>query len=406
MKKFIVPLITVMVVSIILAGCVPGAAPAPPTAAPPTAPEVPAEYQELIDEGLVDPNLVLNPYEGLAIKPDGTPYVFRGTYILLSLDWMLNVERLATSLLTRAGADFSTFDANMDAQAQIGYLEDLRALTPPDALLIHPVHEDLLVPAVEAMVEAGIPVFDEDVPTHTDKVTCWAYHRQLPPVGQNLMGEWFVQKAEERGEMIYIYEIWGTRAMEISRDRNQAFHEVVDECPLITVMESPDSQWSNEITADLVLAAFPAHPELNAIYHHGGGEDGAISALKTLGLLKPIDDPDHIILASGNCGTEIVEAIKRGEADAFTTHEPWDLADIIVKAMLTNVVLGQPVPHEIISPMRVVSADNLYTAKRFGATAVYPLMPKKQWDLWPVLDTSTGLLDANFNPIGLATPTK
>jgi len=38
MKKFIVPLVAVMVVSIILAGCVPGAAPAPPVTPPPVTP--------------------------------------------------------------------------------------------------------------------------------------------------------------------------------------------------------------------------------------------------------------------------------------------------------------------------------------------------------------------------------
>ncbi len=83
--------------------------------------------------------------------------------------------------------------------------------------------------------------------------------------------------------------------------------------------------------------------------------------------------------------------------------------DTIVKAAFTSAILGLPLPTDFFPmPMVVVTKENMYTEKLFGATFIYPWMPA-DYNLWPVLDTTAGmLLDGNTYteiPGGLPTPT-
>ena len=146
------------------------------------------------------------------------------------------------------------------------------------------------------------------------------------------------------------------------------------------------------------MDAFTAHPELNALYCHGGGGSGAIEGLKAIDRLLPPGDPNHVITAFNDCDTVTVETLDAGKLDAFGTHQSWDLCDTVVKLALTYVVLGKEVPGNIDIPMQLITVENIDTLEgRVLGAPVYPRMPTGKWDLWPVLD-ATGL--------GIETPTK
>ena len=405
MKRVLLAAVVVaMLVQLILAGCG-GSTEESPTPAP-TA--TPAPSGPVMTEW----GLPLNPYEGLAVKEDGTPYVFALSPFFLGVDFMVNAEGIMESLIERAGGEFITFDAGMDPQQQIAYIEDLIAVKHPDALIISPCDETMLAAVCEQAMDAGIDVyvwaFDLNTPAGEGRVTTVCRNWEVN--GSDKIGQYYVDYAESTGEHLYIYELWGLRSQELCIERHAGFRSVVDQCSLITVIESPDCQWSDEVAYDLVVDAFTAHPELNALYAMGGGGTGSIQALQSIGRLVPPGDPGHVLTAFNDTDTLTVETLDAGDLDAFGTHQSWDLVDAVVKLAFWHTVLKQPVPSDIDIPMKVITRDNIDVEEGavFGAP-VYPRMPMGLWDEWPVLDTSMGVSPMIVGPdgdyIGIDTPT-
>jgi len=398
MKKSVILLMTIVIVaSLAIVGCAKAPAPAEP------------EYEPVMTEW----GLELNPYEGLAVKPDGSPYFFAHAPFFLGVDFMVNAEGIMESLITRAGADYVTFDPGFDVESQIGYVEDLIAVKHPDAIIMSPVDEHMLAPVCEQAMAAGIDVYvwAFDLKTEVGKGTFCNVCRDWEVGGSDMIGQYFVDYAESTGEHLNILELWGMRSQDLDQERHCGFRCPVDQCDLCTVIETPDCQWSDELAASLVTDAFTAHPELNALYAHGGGGSGAIEGLRAIGRLVPPGNPDHVITAFNDCDTLTVETLDAGNLDAFGTHQSWDLCDVVVKLAFTHTILGQPIPGKIDVPMKVITRDNIDTEEGsvLGAP-VYPRMPVGQWDIWPVLDTSLGvspgLVGPDGNYVEIETPTK
>jgi len=354
------------------------------------------ELQELVAKGTIDPNLLMNPYEGLAIKPDGSPYRFANSPFFMGVDYLVNNEGIIASLCKRAGGEYSMFDPGADIQKELAWIEDIIALDRADIIILLPVDEKMSGTACKLAMEAGIPVFPQGVDLADPDAKVTVVRRHWVNAGANVIGQWFVDYAEETGEELHLFEVWGMRSLDIEQERHTGFRKPVDQCDLITVMESADTDFTDEKTADLVIDAFTAYPELNAIYVHGGGGTGAIEGLRAIGRLVPADDPNHVITALNDCDTVTVEALDEGRLDAFGTHGPWDLGDTAVKLALTYAVLGQPVVARVDIAMQVCTIENIDTLRQLGGPAAWPRMPAGQWDLWPVLDATE---------LGIETPT-
>jgi len=401
-KKFIIPLMTVaVVVSIVFAGCAqPTPTPTPEPAPAPeqiTAKDIP-ELQSLIASGAVDPDLPLNPFgEDFAVKPDGTPYVIAGSYLFLGVDGLSQGAKLQKSLVERAGGEYIDFDPAMDAQEQIGYLENLATAIKPDCLVIQTVNENLLIPAVDKVVAAGIPVITWDITAFTDSITSFIQHDFDGPQGSCIVGQYYVDRAQSEGRTFHVFEIWGQRAMQTSVDRHNGFRTPIDLHPeLVTVTESLDSNWSAEICANLVMDAFTADPTLDAIFQHGGGLAGTVEGLRSIDRLLPVDDPGHVVMANNDIDTALIEAMKEGNIEVTGSHCSPELQDTAIQAAFTYVILGQAIPNPINLPMYLMTPENVESLSILGLP-IYTELPKGQWDLWPALDCTE---------VGVPPPTK
>jgi len=404
MKKIFIPLMVVVVTVLVLTGCMPGApeeappvTPPPVTPPPVTPPEAPAApitagdlpaYQELISKGIVSPDLVINPFgEDFAVKPDGTPFKFALTEIFLAVDSLAQGEKMCKSILERAGAEVISFDPGADPAKQVAFLEDLAATIQPDGLLIQPVNELALTPAIEKAHAAGITVvvFDFILPTDVMVSTCW--HWFDGPQGSNQVGQYLVDRATAENRQLNVFEVWGDMATDSAHRRHAGFHSAIDQCPLITVRESGDTKWSVETCAAFVMDAFTVYPELNAVYTMGGEAPGVIDGLRAAGKLFPPEDPRHVIAALNDVDSPVAEALATGYIDACGSHSGMDMMDVGAQVLMVSCVLGQPVPKRVDIPMVLLTGDTIETVKLLGIP-VYPVLPKGQWDIWPVSDIS------------------
>jgi ribose transport system substrate-binding protein len=345
MKKFIVPLVTVAVVaSILFAGCVPGAAPTPPTPPAPTVagPAAPPA------KGM----LAGNPFEGLAVKPDGTPYYFAYEFIFLYNPYMAFAGGVWEDYMQKAGAQYTLHDANLDVSKEIAMLEDL-VVMKPDAVLVHPVDGWAVMPIVDKLTKAGIPVFNYCVECPTETIVSYveANHYEM---GKTI-GKWTADYFAAQGVPGNVFECQGLIKTFIAMGRHDGFMAAI-EGTNVSMVPGPDCAWADEECCNNVISAFPAHPEYNCVYTHGGMLDGATSGLRTVGRLYPVGDPNHVVAVSIDANDATCALIRDGWADAVVSHDPWPEVDYITKAMFTNVILGQPVPYKDL-----VLASPIYT---------------------------------------------
>jgi len=396
MKKFVVPLLAVtVVVALILGGCAkPAEGPTFEPAPDVKAKDIPA-LAPLVARGQVDGDLDWNPFWGFFAKPDGSPYKIAYTCSTLEVEPMAQAVKMLEDFLPRfglgpKGENWTTFGAGFVLEQQIGFFEDMAVSMEPDWFMCHSVSAELEIPVAEKMVyDLGIPVFTLDCGIDTDAVTSFIAHKFEGPGGTDILGEWLVDDLERRGygpdNPCTVAELWGMREMLTAQLRSEGFHKVIDSVPWITVIQTADTNWAEEQTATITADTVMAHPEIVALFHHGCGGAGMVPGLESIGLLLPLDDPDHIIIASNDAEIAMWDAIRDGVADTCSSHGGVEPTDVCLQVAMTSVILGQPVEKFYQCPFLMIHAGNIDTIQ-IGGVPPYPGLPRGQWDTWVPCD--------------------
>jgi len=288
--------------------------------------------------------------------------------------------------LGEKGENWTTFGAGFNLDYQIGFFEDMAASMNPDWFMCHSVSAELEIPVVEKMVyELGIPVFTLDCGIDTAAVTSFIAHKFEGPGGTDILGEWLVDELERRGygpdNPCTVAELWGMREMATAQLRSVGFHKVIDRVPWITVIQTADTNWAEEQTATITADTVMAHPEIVALFHHGCGGAGMVPGLESIGLLKPLEDPEHIIIASNDAEIAMWDSIIDGVADTCSSHGGVEPTDVCLQVAMTNVILGQPVESFYQCPFLMIDKSNIDTIQ-IGGVPPYPGLPRGRWDVW------------------------
>jgi ABC-type sugar transport system substrate-binding protein len=238
-------------------------------------------------------------------------------------------------------------------------------------------------------MDSGIAVYAYDIEIYSSARTpyAWAHHDFDGPAGSNVIGEYYAQLADT-GKQLNILTMATNHSMETNLERERGFLAGLNDHPNITVMVSPDNQGSDEIAASIVMDAFTAHPDLNALYILAAGSTGGVVGLEQIGRLLPIDDPNHVIVAVNDCDTRIVQGIDDGNVDGCGSHGPVDMAGVLSNLIFLHLVVGEPIVSDVSIPMVFISHENVDTLQRFGVPGAWPRLPTEKWDLWPVQDTT------------------
>ncbi|MFC1956885.1 sugar ABC transporter substrate-binding protein [Chloroflexota bacterium] len=403
-KRFAIIIgLAVLVSMLVSVGCAPGAKEPVGPIQWTTQGKLDAYQAQVVDKGLVeDPNLPLNPYDGLAVKPDGSPFNFGSSELTMSDEIHINISGYMRSSIERASGTFFLQDAKFRVDEQVAFCEHIIATKRFDGLIIQAGDEDMLVPVCEKLEAAGITVVDWDTQLNSDKVTHVCYHDFLGPAGTRMMAAPLIEYAQEykarTGEPLSVLEMWAIRDLQLLIDRHTALHDEVDKYPdLFIFYETPDNLVSEDTAAAHVRDAFTVHPEIMAIWDDGGGGGGPAAALRSLDRLFPVGDPNHVYLGMHDNSPQAYEGMQGGWVDNMTTHPLPDYGDYPPKAMLLAAVCKYtPLPKRLVLPTTLLTADNYETKYQHGVIATYQLLPPTQWDIWPVLDTTA---------LGVPTPT-
>jgi ABC-type sugar transport system substrate-binding protein len=364
-------------------------------------------------KNLIDPDVVQwNPYKGLAVKQDGTPYRVLYLPVWMGDDYQVVAQHLAKYQLEQAGAKFTVVSAEFDAQKQIHALEDAVATHAYDAVIIQPMDPGSIATTIDKAISAGIDVYDWVIPAKTDKLTGFAGYIADAIDANGQIGKVFAKEAQTAGatadKPYRILEIWGIRAAPICQDRHNGMMKGIGANAAVQVVESVDTAGQPEAEVKAIQDAFARYPDIKAIYPQFGDAGAIIEGLRSVGRLAPKGDPKHVAVILQDIDKAMLAPLKDGTFDYTISNNPWHQIDVVLKQFMWHTVLKQPLadaasgdakmPRWVQLPMPLMSGETIDTsaAHMWGGTIAFTEMPLGKWEQWPVLDTSK---------IGLSTPT-
>ena len=152
-----------------------------------------------------------------------------------------------------------TVDAEDVAAKQMSIVEDFIA-RQVDGVLISPIGADSLVPAVEALNDAHIPVATVDRKVNGGQVLVHVGADNVE--GGRVAARYIVERLAGQGKVI---ELEGTPGASPAIDRKQGFHEVVDSSGL-AVVASQTANFQRATGQSVMENLLQVHKDFQAVY--------------------------------------------------------------------------------------------------------------------------------------------
>ncbi|RVA17171.1 sugar ABC transporter substrate-binding protein, partial [Mesorhizobium sp. M7A.F.Ca.CA.002.05.1.1] len=232
-------------------------------------------------KGLIDPSRVQwQPYKGIAVKQDGSPYKVLYLPVWMGDDYQVIAQHLLQTQLEEAGATFTTSSAEFDVPTQTRLMEDAIATHAYDAIVLHPIDPTSMATTIDKAIASGIDVYNWVLPANTDKLTGFAGYDADTMEGNGQIGVKFSELAKTAGataEKPYrVLEIWGARALPICQARHHGVGLGLAGDPAVEIVESVDTSGQPESVIKAIQDAFARYPDIKAIYPQFG-DAGAIT---------------------------------------------------------------------------------------------------------------------------------
>lgn len=255
------------------------------------------------------------------------------------------------------GIKFVSADGQDDIIKQITSLEDLIA-AGVDVLILNPLDHKALVPAVNAAVKSGVPVFIVDSAIDPDAEYITSVQANNEGNGE-LIGEWVVSRmgnTEIRAAMIS-----GSQGNPVGREKRLGFIRGFTEAQLmtqgkadLTIVSQGWGNWTNNGGLKAMEDILVANPDINLLV----AENDAMG----MGALKAIEESgkaDRITVVGFDGQKEAYELIKQGKFGATALNSPRELARLVVEAVV-RYLNGDKQPGKIIyTPAVIITRENV-----------------------------------------------
>lgn len=230
------------------------------------------------------------------------------------------------------GMKFVSADGQDDIIKQITSLEDLIA-AGVNVLILNPLDHKALVPAVNAAVKSGVPVFIVD--SAIDPTADYVTSVQANNMGNGeLIGQWVVNKLGKT--KIKVALISGSQGNPVGREKRLGFVRGFVEMQLISqgftdlnIVSQGWGNWTNNGGLKAMEDILVANPDINLLV----AENDAMG----MGALKAINESgkaDKITVVGFDGQKEAYELIKEGKFGATALNSPRELARLVVEAVV------------------------------------------------------------------------
>src|SRR5215204_5790772 len=240
-------------------------------------------------------------------------------------------------------------NANSQASKQISDVRDMIA-QDVDAIIVAPLLEEGMDPALNAAKEAGIPVFLID--RETAGKPCEDY---ITFMGSNFYeqgGRAAKIMAGLTNEKAKVAVLEGTPGASVTIDRTEGFEKQLKKYPNMEIVASQTGEFLRTKGQTVMEQLIQSNPDIDAVYAENDEMAlGAIQALKDAG-----KDPGQDVKVVSIDGTEqAVQAIITGDINAVIETNP--RFGPLAFDTIEDYLAGKPIPQKIIVQ------DDIYTKK-------------------------------------------
>ncbi len=223
----------------------------------------------------------------------------------------------------QAGYDVKIYDAggygNLDRQ--VSQIQDVIQRKVSGIVLV-PASSDGTVPAVEQALAAGIPVINDGIATHSDKVT--GFVGEPSYVMTELLAAFAADRLGGKGEVVMLS---GPGGLDLTKLRVSGFKDYLAKYPQMKVVAEKFTSTSSAEALNTMQDFLQAHPGVKAVYTFNGPVAiGAVQALRAAGR-----KPGDVLVVTTDMEVETERMIKDGWIAATVVSQPVTMAKLAVQ---------------------------------------------------------------------------
>jgi len=179
-----------------------------------------------------------------------------------------------------------------------------------------------MVPAVEQAIAAGIPVVNDGIATHTDKVT--GFVGEPSYVMTELLAAFVADKLSGKGEVVMLS---GPGGLDLTKLRVNGFKDYLAKFPRVKVVAEKFTSTSSADALNTMQDFLQSHPSATAVYTFNGPVAiGAVQALRAAG-----KKPGDVLVVTTDMEVETERMIKDGWIQATVVSQPVIMAKLAVQ---------------------------------------------------------------------------
>ncbi|HLZ57603.1 MAG TPA: ABC transporter substrate-binding protein [Ktedonosporobacter sp.] len=267
--------------------------------------------------------------------------------------WRLAETASIKAEAAKRGDQLVLADANNSGDKQVADVQSMIA-QKVDVILLAPITEKALVPAVLAARQACIPVIliDRDV----DHTLAKPNQDYVTFIGSDFVqqgkrvADWLIQNT---GGTAKIIELEGTTGASPAINRKKGFDDEIKTAPGMQILASQDGDFNRDTGRKVMETLLQAHPDVTAVYAHNDEMAiGAIAALKAAGK-KPGKD---VTVVSIDGEKDALNAIIAGEEGTSVQSSPF--FGPISFQTIDQYASGQKLPDWIVVQDMQFTKDN------------------------------------------------
>lgn len=241
------------------------------------------------------------------------------------------------------GVNLNIQDASDDPSTQSNQLNNA-ATTGASVVIVNPTDSDAVVPAVETLNNADIPVIAVDRSSNGGEIASFVASDNV--AGGRQAADALAAAIGEEGDVLVLQGVSGSSS---SRDRGQGFAEGIAAYPDINVVAQQTANFDRGEGLDVATNLLQAHPNVTAIFAEN--DEMALGAIEALGNRAGED-----VAVVGFDGTEEgLAAVESGTMTATIAQQPAELGARAVEEA-AKLLEDQEVDAEI--PVEVITITN------------------------------------------------
>lgn len=278
-------------------------------------------------------------------------------------DWNVISTKYLEALVEGAGGECIIYNAEGDSAKQAQMVDDSIS-AKPDVLVVKPIDQASIIPALQRLNEAEIPIMtlDMGIIKDADVDILSAIQTDQESLGA-INAQFVVDKAKESGEKAEIITVLGDMSSDLAQMRQKGFNDVIEaNSEYAEVLAETESKWDPSQAYTAVKDMMTAHPEANTVFCCADGMGiGALQALSDMGKKVKVGEDGHITFVSIDCDPNGCKAIEDGFIDREAEHNAALHSDIAFK-LIVDYLHGYDIPKDVFFETTARNIDNVADA--------------------------------------------